>query len=169
MFGVHDVLLRLRRIVLRPGGDPLSDNLDIGGGQRILALGHRRLLAFIRQDLLDDHALFGVSGHNAGPFVIALFEQIGIAGHHIAALRLGWLMATLAMLLEDTANVLVVTDFARFFLVGRFGTDAERRGQRQQSTGEEERSTHIHESVPRQAKVLWRDPRGREDSLAGGW
>ena len=81
-----------------------------------LPLGMAGFLPSLGQNLFDDHALFGMSGHDAGLFVIALFEQIGVTGHHVAALRLGRLMAALAVLLKDTANVFVVADLAGFLL-----------------------------------------------------
>jgi hypothetical protein len=58
-------------------------------------------------------ALVGVAGDDAGLVVAALLEEVGVARHHIATLGLGGLVAALAVLLEDGADVLGVANLIR--------------------------------------------------------
>src|SRR5207237_9629081 len=99
-----------RRVGLRALGDPLLDEVDLVGGERILAARHLRRFAVVAGDLLDDKALVGLAGDDAGFVGVALVEQLLVVGHDEAALGLGGLMATLAVLLEKRADVLVLAD-----------------------------------------------------------
>src|SRR5262249_16462633 len=117
----------------------------------ILALGHLGFLVAVRNDLGVDGTLLGLAGDDTRTFVLALLEQVGVAGHDEAALGPRWLVAALAMLLEDGADLAVVSDLVGFrrLLRRRVARVQGRPRQQQQGGGKEQTSKHGHWGVPR--------------------
>ena len=99
----------LRRVVGCALGDPSADQLDLGGGERRLVLGHLGL-AVLRGDLVDEEALLRLARHDRRHVALAALEHPVEGRHHVAAPGLGRLVAALALGLEDRANLLVVAD-----------------------------------------------------------
>src|SRR5262249_21147039 len=116
MLHVDDDLGGRRTVILGALFDPLLDEIHLVVGQGILAARHGGALAVLGNDLRDKIALVGPAGNDTGTVALSLLEQVGMAGHDVAALGLGGLMAALAVLLEDRADVLVIAD-----LVGDLG------------------------------------------------
>src|SRR5262249_52161696 len=116
-------LRRRRGVVGRPLCDPVGDELHLGGGERVAALGHLGLGVGVALDLVGDEALAGLAGDDAGLGALAHFEQLGVVGHDIRAAGLGGLVAAVAVLGEDRPHVLVVADLAGggLRLLGRVG------------------------------------------------
>ncbi len=103
-------------------GDPSADQLDLGGRQRRLVLGHLRL-AVLGGDLVDEVAFIRLAGHDRWHVALATLEHPIEGRHHIGTASLGRLMATLALGLEDRADLPVVTDLrprGRHRRTGRF-------------------------------------------------
>src|SRR5436309_2107343 len=78
---------------------------------RFFPFGHGRVLAVVRRDLCDDLAGFGLARHDARIATVAFAEQGRVTRHDKASLRLGGLMAALAILLEDSADIPIVAHF----------------------------------------------------------
>src|SRR5262249_17870674 len=106
---VHVVprLGRLGRVVGGALGDPARDQLELGRRERRLVLRHLSL-AVLRGDLVDEVALDGLTRHDRRLAALPAFEHPVERRHHIGAPRLGRLVATLAVRLEDRANLLIV-------------------------------------------------------------
>jgi len=144
MGGIDNGALVEGRVVLGPLLDPGANQLDLVGLERILAARHGGLLVGPDLDLLQEEAHGGLPRHDARQLALALFEQIGVAGHNIAALRLGRLMAALAMLLEKGPDVAVITDGRRLLLaLNRIG-GREEAGKHQPGDGQQQRSNQMH-------------------------
>ena len=101
-----------RRVVVRALGEPLFEQLDFQREQRRLALRHLGFAFGIRHDLHVQQALVGIAREHRRGLVLAVAarEELREIRHHVAALRLGRLMATLTIGLQNGANLLVVTD-----------------------------------------------------------
>ncbi len=106
------------------------------GGQGILAARHGGRLAVLRHDLRDEETFVGIAGDDAGLLVIALLEQVGVIGQQIIALGLGRLVAALALLLKDRADVADVADLVGEFRLFLFVPVESGPAERQQDDGE---------------------------------
>src|SRR5947199_409953 len=76
----------------------------------LLAARHLWLFACLGRDLPINFAFFGSAGHDTEYIVFGLLEQLCKARHHVASLGHRGLMTSLAMLLNDRPNVLVIAD-----------------------------------------------------------
>src|SRR5262249_19167536 len=116
---------------------------DVLVRQRVLALGHLGLLAGAGGDLLEQEALVRLTGDDAGQFAVALLQQVGVGGHHVAAEGLGRLVAPLAVLLEERPHLVVVADGAVVLLL-RLGPGNDRGHGSQEANGQQEGSNPNH-------------------------
>ncbi len=102
----------LGRVVLRPLLNPLRDDRNLRFGQRRLVLGHLGLAA-MGSDQLDKTALGRLARHDGRLTRLASFEHPVEARHHVGPTRLRRLMTTLAVGLQDRADLLVIADLRR--------------------------------------------------------
>jgi len=100
------------RIVLGPLLDPGTEDRYFIIEERSFAFGHPDL-AVQRRYHLEYGALVGMLCDHGGTFTVTPGEQPFEIGHHIAALGFGGLMASLAIRLEDGADVVIIADFSR--------------------------------------------------------
>ena len=79
------------------------------GREGRLALGHLGL-AVLRGDLLKQRPLSDVTRDDRNAVLFSTFHHLLEAGHHVTALGLGRLMASLAVGLKNRPNVVIETD-----------------------------------------------------------
>ena len=109
-----------RRIVFRAFFDPAADEGDLARGERRLAFRHRGF-ALVGRDLLEEIAVVRLAGDDGRRAAFASGEQAFEGGHIQLAAGFGWLMAALAVGLQDREDIGVVAD--RFRLFPRLGRE----------------------------------------------
>src|SRR5262249_33831906 len=133
---------------------------------RVLPLGHLGLAVLVGGHLIDQQAVVGLAGEDGVLVVVALLEEGAVAGHDVTALGDGRLVAALAVLGEEGADVAVVADGGAG-PGGLVGGGRGRGGERQRQAGEDQRSDQSHRCyLDRESKQSGPAP-GRRETRRG--
>src|SRR5438132_7878647 len=114
-------------------------------------------------------------GDDARLVAVSRLQQGGVVGHHEAALILGRLMTPLAVLLKNRADLAVIADAFRLFILGGFIAARRRTAERSHQDQAENShklapdQRHEHNHSFRKARSSSKEPHSRPAALEAGF